>query len=49
MNFIFIPSDLDADAFEDGPTVTFKEGYYANILEHNKRKVEWADPKVESI
>ena len=35
--------------FEDGTSVNLKAGDYINIPAHKKHKVEWTDPKVETV
>jgi cupin 2 domain-containing protein len=36
-------------SFEDGSSVTLKEGDFLNIEAHRKHKVEWTTPNVETI
>ena len=36
-------------SFEDGSSVTLKEGDFLNIEAHRKHKVEWTAPEVETI
>jgi len=36
-------------SFEDGSTITMKEGDYINIQAHRKHKVEWTHPTIETI
>lgn len=35
--------------FEDGTSVNLKAGDYINIPAHKKHKVEWTDPKIETV
>jgi len=35
--------------FDDKPSVTLKAGDYLNIPAHQKHKVEWTDPDVETV
>ncbi len=35
--------------FEDGTSVNMKAGDYINIPAHKKHKVEWTDPKIETV
>lgn len=35
--------------FEDGTSVKMKAGDYINIPAHKKHKVEWTDPKIETV
>lgn len=35
--------------FDDKPSVTLKAGDYLNIPAHQKHKVAWTDPNVETI
>jgi len=35
--------------FDDKPSVTLKAGDYLNILAHQKHKVAWTDPDVETV
>jgi cupin 2 domain-containing protein len=36
-------------AFEDKPSITLREGDYTTIKVHEKHRVEWTDPGVETI
>ena len=36
-------------AFEDKSPVTLREGDYINIRAHEKHRVEWTDPEVETV
>jgi cupin 2 domain-containing protein len=36
-------------SFEDGSSVTLKEGDFVNIEAHRKHKVEWTAPEVDTI
>lgn len=36
-------------AFEDGSTVRLKAGDYITIEAHNKHRVAWTDPDIETI
>ena len=38
-----------AIAFEDKPSVCLREGDYINIKAHEKHRVEWTDPEVETV
>ena len=36
-------------SFEDGVSITLKEGDFVNIQAYKKHKVEWTTPEVETI
>jgi len=36
-------------SFEDLPSVTLQEGDYMNIPAHEKHRVKWTDPDVETV
>jgi len=36
-------------SFEHKPTITLKPGDYVNIEAHQKHKVSWTDPEIETV
>ncbi len=36
-------------SFEEDPDITLKSGDYVNIKSHQKHKVTWTDPSIETI